>query len=162
MLYVYVIQNRLRPSGHYRVYLHIGQDAQLELAKCGTRTSFPQRYVVVLEELRQEALKILKQVKSLPEGISIKPKSPRHDENPGPSNSLSSAMDTFVHAPEESMYQSNPDPWIPDLVQDASPTSYIADVTSWGDFDSLVLTGLGELSYLLPESEDFSYSAPQQ
>lgn len=35
--------------------------------------------------------------------------------------------------------------WISDLVRDASPTSYIADVTSWEDFDSLVLTGLGEL-----------------
>lgn len=40
--------------------------------------------------------------------------------------------------------------WLSELAQDTSPASCLADLTGWGDFDSLVLTGLGDLSYLFP------------
>lgn len=148
VLYVYVIQNRVKPIDQYRRYLQIGEDAQRELAKCGTKTSFPQRYVVVLEELRQEALKILKQAKPQPEALVEKPDS-SHTE-------VSSSMEPFAPTNQDTLYHSNSDTWMTDLVQDASPTSYVADVTGWGDFDSLVLTGLGEMSHLFPDSEDLS------
>ncbi|KAL2831134.1 fungal-specific transcription factor domain-containing protein [Aspergillus cavernicola] len=41
-----------------------------------------------------------------------------------------------------------PQAWIEDIMHDESPASYIPNLTSWGEFDSLVLTGLGELGYL--------------
>ena len=47
--------------------------------------------------------------------------------------------------------------WMDGLMEDTSPASYIADLTSWGEFDSLALTGLGELGFLFPTegSSDF-------
>jgi galactonate dehydratase len=47
-----------------------------------------------------------------------------------------------------SQVQTEPQVWIGDLMQDSSPTTYIPNLTSWGDLDSLALTGLGELGYL--------------
>lgn len=47
---------------------------------------------------------------------------------------------------------------MPDLMQGASPASYLADLTGWGDFDSLVLTGFGVLGHLFPDS----YGASQE
>jgi galactonate dehydratase len=47
-----------------------------------------------------------------------------------------------------SQMQAEPQVWIGDLMQDNSPTTYIPNLTSWGDLDSLALTGLGELGYL--------------
>lgn len=38
--------------------------------------------------------------------------------------------------------------WMENLMQDGSPGTYIPSLTSWGEFDSLALTGLGELGYL--------------
>lgn len=35
-----------------------------------------------------------------------------------------------------------------EVVEDTTPNSHLADVAGWGDFDSLVLTGLGELGHL--------------
>lgn len=42
--------------------------------------------------------------------------------------------------------------WLSEMTQDTSPRSCLADMTGWGDFDSFVLTGLGDLSHLLPGS----------
>lgn len=63
VLYVSVIQNWMNLDFEPSHNLQIGEEAQRELAKCGTQASFPQRYVVVLEELRQEAKRIMNQTR---------------------------------------------------------------------------------------------------
>ncbi|KAL4974620.1 hypothetical protein BDW66DRAFT_139253 [Aspergillus desertorum] len=35
--------------------------------------------------------------------------------------------------------------WIGNLIQDSSPGTHFPSLTGWGEFDSLALTGLGEL-----------------
>jgi galactonate dehydratase len=58
--------------------------------------------------------------------------------------------DAVSHNPsmEMSDMQTVPPAWIEDLMQDSSPGTYIPSLTSWGEFDSLALTGLGELGYI--------------
>ncbi|OKL61786.1 hypothetical protein UA08_02213 [Talaromyces atroroseus] len=57
VLYVRVIQLAAQKRSLEEVskYLQIGEQAQRDLASCGSRSSFARRYVVVLEELRLEA-----------------------------------------------------------------------------------------------------------
>jgi len=137
-------------------YLQTGEEAQSELSKCGTLASFPQRYVVVLEELRKEAMRLMGQSSML---IGT-------GEDPQESSSEAEKNDTETLAPHQVVHdvgtynntfyeqqESTSPSWMPNFVQDLSPASYLADMTGWGEFDSLVLTGLGEFSHFFPDSD---------
>lgn len=144
VLYVYVIQSWSDPNNEHNQYLSIGEEAQLELSKCGSQTSFAQRYVVVLEELRKEARKITGHCSHQSKLLPI-------------STNEDTAESTIQHPIEREMLQHTQsqehqdlDGWLSGMAQDTSPASCLADLTGWGDFDSFVLTGLGDLSHLLP------------
>jgi hypothetical protein len=130
--------------------LRIGEEAQRELAKCGTQASFPQRYVVVLEELRQEAKRIMNQTRdrSDPSTKSLNVHEQQSESSFTPSSEPINQVSTTFMAP---LYHSNSVGWVNEVVENMSPTSHLGDVTGWGDFDSLVLTGLGELGHLFPD-----------
>lgn len=143
MLYVHVIQSWSEPDNENKQYLTIGEEAQLELAKCGSQTSFAQRYVVVLEELRKEARKITSHHPGQRELSSI---TPTEEVAETASRQRGEGGTLHVHGQEHQ----DLDGWLSEMAQDTSPASYLADMTGWGDFDSFVLTGLGDLSHLLP------------
>ncbi|CAI7652589.1 unnamed protein product [Penicillium pancosmium] len=132
------------PDNEYKHYLTIGEEAQLELAKCGSQTSFAQRYVVVLEELRKEARKITSHYSGQRELLSITPS----EEVAEAAIRQHAEGETFQRA--HGQEHQDLDGWLSEMAQDTSPASYLADMTGWGDFDSFVLTGLGDLSHLLP------------
>lgn len=144
VLYVHVIQSWSEPDSEYKYYLTIGEEAQLELAKCGSQTSFAQRYVVVLEELRKEARKITGDRPGQSELLSITPS----EDVAEAAIRQHAERETLQHAHDQE--HQDLDGWLSEMAQDTSPASYLADMTSWGDFDSFVLTGLGDLSHLLP------------
>jgi galactonate dehydratase len=134
----------------------MGEEAQSELARCGTLASFPQRYVVVLEELRREAMRLMGQslalvgTGDLPEDHQDTEKTETETVQPHQSiHDIGPYSETFDHSMQ---HPTSPD-WMTGFAQDPSPASYLADMTGWGEFDSLVLTGLGELSHIFPDSE---------
>jgi hypothetical protein len=149
VLYVYVIQHRSTPAQYLSQYLQMGEEAQKDLAQCGTLASFPQRYVVVLEELRKEALRLTSSSSTLTAvgEVSNACGDIAHADHFG-SGSVSAAQASENTA----NYEQPASPgWIPNFVQDPSPASYLADMTGWSEFDSLVLTGLGELGHFFPD-----------
>ncbi|KAJ6044434.1 uncharacterized protein N7446_002629 [Penicillium canescens] len=149
VLYVYVIQHRSTPAQYLSQYLQMGEEAQKDLAQCGTLASFPQRYVVVLEELRKEALRLTSSSSTFTAvgGIGHACGDPAQTDH-FESGSVSAAQATDSMRNYEHL--ASPE-WIPNFVQDHSPASYLADMTGWSEFDSLVLTGLGELGHFFPD-----------
>ncbi|KAL5334812.1 hypothetical protein BJX70DRAFT_391120 [Aspergillus crustosus] len=157
-------------SAHFRA----GEQAQQHLASCGAQSSFARRYAMVLEELRKEAQKCIQHKQQSTAGITSSGQRftnntsegvgvPRHPGVTGeqyhyepadfPRSMLSenapSTGDAASHNPSMGLsdMQTVPPAWIEDLMQDGSPGTYIPSLTSWGEFDSLALTGLGELGY---------------
>ncbi|CAG8295090.1 unnamed protein product [Penicillium salamii] len=157
ILYVYVIQSRSSPAEGLLQYLQTGEEAQGELAKCGAQASFPQRYVVVLEELRKEAMRLMEQSSARTENRDGVQEYHAEAGKPDTETALShpavhdpsTHSDTFANELGDSSAG-----WITNFAQDHSPASYLADMTGWGEFDSLVLTGLGELSHIFPDNDD--------
>lgn len=134
-----------------RQNLRIGEEAQRELAKCGTQASFPQRYVVVLEELRQEAKRIMNQTKD-PQDPSMRGLNV-HEQLSEPSFTPSSEPFNQVGINSTApLYHSSNAGWANGVAEDAIYPTQLADVSGWGEFDSLVLTGLGELGHLFADN----------
>ncbi|KAL4884774.1 hypothetical protein BJY04DRAFT_233051 [Aspergillus karnatakaensis] len=178
VLYVHFIQccaqanNAEADPTHFQA----GQQAQQHLASCGSQSSFARRYAMVLEELRKEAQKGIQHkphsasVGQIPpdqrvaNNRSVETGASRRlgiNEPYGYEPPIDFPQPTFnekTHTTEAvishnpsldlSSLQSVPPAWIEDLMQDGSPGTYIPSLTSWGEFDSLALTGLGELGYL--------------
>ncbi|KAL5363135.1 fungal-specific transcription factor domain-containing protein [Aspergillus floccosus] len=114
----------------------IGRQAQHDLATCGSKSSFAQRYVVILEELRKEALGALQR-----KGSAKRFKRPADIQR------------------EKTTMEGNRLTDAPSLVGEfgflgESPDSYIAELTGWGEFDCLAATGLGEFGSLFPRDDD--------
>jgi len=145
VLYVYIVQNWSDPDREYSRYLQVGEGAQLELAKCGNQSSFAQRYVVVLEELRKEAHKITNQYAGDGDFLGIASPSAGVTETVIQQDQERGTLENLQGQGHQDL-----NGWLSELAQDTSPPSCLADMTGWGDFDSFVLTGLGDLNYLLP------------
>lgn len=138
-------------------YLQMGEEAQNELSNCGTQASFPQRYVVVLEELRKEAMRLTEQSSAMTRNRDGLQESHRMTEKTDLDTILphETVLETDTYnnnTLDNELGESEPADWMTNFAQDPSPASYLADMTGWGEFDSLVLTGLGELSHIFPEN----------
>jgi hypothetical protein len=57
VLYIYVIQQRSTPREAWRRYFDMAEKCQRQISDQGSNNSFAQRYSIVLEELRVEAMK---------------------------------------------------------------------------------------------------------
>lgn len=55
VLYIYVIQNRLRSSENFTEYLSAATQCQSQIFSVAEKGSLPERYCLLLEELRREA-----------------------------------------------------------------------------------------------------------
>lgn len=185
---MYVIQSHSQKANTQgeSLYFQAGEQAQKDLATCGSTASFAQRYVMVLEELRKEAQDSIKRKQnkntelfSTEQPQLVATNSPivatqkpsdlvdqaiyQHAGIGDAENGIPQAPDGMIN-PQSQALESSDVPlesqgWVGDLMEDTSPASYIADLTSWGEFDSLALTGLGELGFLFPSegSVDFGH-----
>ncbi|KAL4781789.1 fungal-specific transcription factor domain-containing protein [Aspergillus varians] len=163
VLYVHFIQSCSQPNSAEAnsTYFRAGEQAQQHLATCGSQSSFAQRYAMVLEELRKEAQKCIQQRQQAANNTNVEAHVPR---TPGISSAhlgyepADFTQSTFNISPDESVthnpsvepsdMQPEAQAWIETLMQESSPGTYVPSLTSWGEFDSLALTGLGELGYL--------------
>lgn len=157
-----------------------GKQGQDDLASCGSQSSFSQRYVMVLEELRKEAHKAtirgnqesidqpptnrpgpggtenatsrleeldqLRNIAGSQDAEAYPAASERLDDIPGSAQVSYRGVQPvgsfqFPAGPQESEVGS---------LQGISPESYIADLASWGEFDSLAATGFGDFGNLFP------------
>ncbi|KAL4805580.1 hypothetical protein BDV18DRAFT_165807 [Aspergillus unguis] len=175
VLYVHFIQKCSQTNGVETnpTHLEAGEQAQQHLATCGSQSSFAQRYAMVLEELRKEAHKCIQQKRTsagsrlvtdqqVASNINTRMKAPRRlAPSTGNLNNTSTslALSTFEDVPagtgvapnlplQLSSIQPQSQDWLEAFMQDSSPGTYVPSMTSWGEFDSLALTGMGELGHL--------------
>ncbi|KAE8315071.1 fungal-specific transcription factor domain-containing protein [Aspergillus transmontanensis] len=188
VLYVHYIRSRSRQSTTDLdlAYYMAGKQGQDDLASCGSQSSFSQRYVMVLEELRKEAHKAT--IRGNQESID---QQPTNRPDPGATESGTSrpeeldqlrimadsqrtgvypaAGDRLDDIPGSAQvsyrgvqpvgsfqFPSGPQESEVGSLQGISPESYIADLASWGEFDSLAATGLGDFGNLFPFDDNQS------
>ncbi|KAN0096685.1 Fungal specific transcription factor domain containing protein [Hyaloscypha variabilis] len=152
VLYVYTIQQRTAPEERYRPYFDAATRCQKQISAMAENESLAQRYTVVLEELRLEAIK--------------QTQNPAHQLG----NELNSAVQSNFSAPQAVMQPSQIAPGgingttmqspvnmfsasdatmqLGDGPNSTTPSSLMAELTSWGEFDSLVTAGIGGLDYM--------------
>ncbi|KAL4888162.1 fungal-specific transcription factor domain-containing protein [Aspergillus ambiguus] len=166
VLYVHTIQTPSPLSPSDIRYFESGEQGQQDLATCGSKSSFAQRYVIILEELRKEANSALEQklhrveasvANPYDHGQSAKGRTDNvQAENDPPPCSQPPASKTIMQDPsmgttEDGTHLVMPDgadSWM-DTLLDASPDSCVAELTGWGEFDCLVSTGLGDFGALI-------------
>lgn len=141
VLYVYTIQQRASPVETYSDYFAAATRCQNQVAKIAEKGSLTQRYCLVLEELRLEALRQTKRSQAAgsfgPQLITL-----GHTGGQDGSGRLDPALQTDRTLDLSLGYSGI----IPDDGVDwnASPSSSLAEMTSWGQFDSMVsLRGRG-------------------
>ncbi|KAL4991463.1 hypothetical protein BDW68DRAFT_198706 [Aspergillus falconensis] len=172
VLYVHFIQSYTQTSAEASLtHFRAGERAQQHLATCGSQSSFAQRYAMVLEELREEAQKCIQQKQqwaaanrnqgqevagsaganiSAPQELEISRQSFSYEPARFPQSAFAHAEQGIPRNPTLELSDIHPgqQTWIETLIQSSSPGTYIPSFTGWGEFDSLALTGLGELGYL--------------
>ncbi|KAL1616400.1 hypothetical protein SLS56_011442 [Neofusicoccum ribis] len=145
VLYVYVIQQRHSPPETYIHHFRAAVKCQDQISDIATKGSLAERYGVVLQELRLEllrhneylagqghaALSLLTSDLVFPVAGSQDHHAPLSAGIPGSDHLGQMGHDAFA---------------------EASPSSSIAQLTGWGQFDSLVTGGIGSLETLLADS----------
>ncbi len=133
MLYVYVIQNREAPPEVYSSYFAAATRCQSHLSGIAEKGSLSERYCLVLEELRLEALRQtstpgLGGVESHPLEIGFQPLSmpTGTDGSPGGITNYTGQMENAG-------------------IINSMPVSAPCDYSGWDQFFSLVSSGLGNL-----------------
>tara|TARA_R110002003_G_scaffold391_3_gene19454 strand:+ start:7549 stop:8538 length:990 start_codon:yes stop_codon:yes gene_type:complete len=150
VLYIYRIQQHMTHPGKCEGYFSAGQRAQRQLESVSETDCLARRYCLVLEELRLEAIR---QTKSSPNSASntnstatlpftptdstlVHPLPPFQPTST-PQSDASPSANTFYGAvpptPESAVFNTS---FLPN-------SSIMADLTSWGQFDSLVTAGIG-------------------
>lgn len=154
VLYIYRIrQHLLSPAGQCEDYFAAGQKCQRQLESISETDCLARRYCVVLEELRLEAVRQTNQQNRSEPGIAgIAPLPvagagaadhsrddstvlavPEMTEQNGTSPDMTASFynGNVPQTPDSAIFNSN---YLP---------SNMADLTSWGQFDSLVTAGIG-------------------
>ncbi|KAH7075126.1 fungal-specific transcription factor domain-containing protein [Paraphoma chrysanthemicola] len=146
VLYIYRIQQHMTTPGQCEGYFAAGQRAQRQLESVSETDCLARRYCLVLEELRLEAVRQTKSSSSsssttLPftpteSSLVQQPLQPFQPDTT-PQSDASPNANAFYSAvpptPESAVFNSN---FLPN-------SSIMADLTSWGQFDSLVTAGIG-------------------
>ena len=136
VLYVYTIQQHTAQDERYRRYFDAAAKCQSQITAMAQQASLAQRYGVVLEELRLEAIKQTRNI-----GHNMASTQPNWQRNidtvlghlPNHANDEGNILGTEQgHSGFDSTSNGGFDS------HNATPTSLLADLTSWGNFDSLV------------------------
>ncbi|KAK6085125.1 fungal specific transcription factor domain-containing protein [Seiridium cupressi] len=148
ILYVYVIQQKGSPIDVYQTYLEAANTCQGQILAIAEQGSLTQRYCLVLEELRIEALRQTT-------GVGMMP---MPDALPLSDSALATGAGADVMSP--TFHQLGLTFAEGDVNWNASPSSSVADITSWGHFDSLVSSGFGGLEALFSDETLSSFQPP--
>ncbi|TVY36562.1 D-galactonate dehydratase [Lachnellula occidentalis] len=155
VLYVYAIQQRHTPQDKYQSYIDAAKKCQTQISSLAENESLAQRYSVVLEELRLEAVKqTQQQVESQNANSDMASMLQRNSAvfqastysgqmsgaNQPPLPGSAVAGDLFPDISDGTMFGG--------AQNVTTPSSLMADLTSWGEFDSLVTAGVGGLDFL--------------
>jgi hypothetical protein len=149
---VYTIQQRHAPRGGYQSYLDVAEKCQTQISSMGENDSLAKRYSVVLEELRLEAVRKPQQFWETPHStlgggfLQSGSTAPPTTLRLGHSDNLNSMQRREPSLVGDVLDYTNGT--IPGDSQNVTtPSSLMADLTSWGEFDSLVSSfGLGSPS----------------
>jgi hypothetical protein len=145
VLYIYRIQQHLSTPGTCEGYFAAGQKCQRQLETISESDCLARRYCLVLEELRLEAVRQTNTPLNLAE--SALPAVGAHERNASSVLPLSAATPQSDAAQGlTSAFYGNvpPTPESAIFNPDYMPSnSVMADLTSWGQFDSLVTAGIG-------------------
>lgn len=149
VLYIYTIQQRSSPEEKYRTYFDAAARCQQQISSMARHDSLAERYGVVLEELQLEAVR-----QTSPQ----KPQNQSHRRGSIPQARpvvLGTVMEAFQPLPSNGNQSSNFD--LPNNIfaevgfgdgQNATtPSSLMAELTSWGEFDSLVSSSLTSVDH---------------
>jgi hypothetical protein len=169
VLYIYRIQQHMIEPGNCEGYFSAGQRCQAQLSCLSANDHLSKRYVLVLEELRLEAARQTNQ-----------PHKHIHGTEPSPSNAmlLPTSTDATLSAAASNLqsqtpqsdasannafgtnfYGSIPTPDSSGYSNAFLPNNnFMADLTSWGQFDSLVTGGIGVLDGALQGDPGFGMS----
>lgn len=153
VLYIYRIQQHLITPGLCEGYFAAGQKCQRQLESVSGTDCLAQRYCLVLEELRVEASRTSGRLSN----ASETPRPPPSDVTPtvgepGIQDAILPTSSTPQQAETASpglgnFYNPNAIPLPPDdtgfNANYLTSSSVMADLTSWGQFDSLVTAGIG-------------------
>lgn len=151
VLYIYRIQQHLVTTGQDEGYFSAGQKCQRQLESLSETDSLARRYCLVLEELRVEAMRQSRQL-SDPATTPLPLSSDPAATNAGIQDTLlpTSTQQTDSASPSglgSAYYSTNNIPLTPESAvfnPNYLPSSSImSDLTSWGQFDSLVTAGIG-------------------
>ncbi|OLN97926.1 Activator of stress genes 1 [Colletotrichum chlorophyti] len=150
VLYVYTIQQRTAPAETWQAYFNAASRCQTQLASLADNEStLVARYVLVLEELRTEALRQTERLHSEPatrqNGVPL----PRTASVAGGGEENQAQHDQHSLAGINFSNVAHAEEFVGFDAIDASPSSSLADMTSWGQFDSMVTSGFGGLEALL-------------
>ncbi|KAJ9139384.1 Zn 2cys6 transcription factor [Pleurostoma richardsiae] len=151
VLYVYAIQQSSSTSLKYQTYLDAATKCQNQRSGFAEKESLAHRYCLVLEELRLEAMRHLEGEAAIPKGADLSHDVPYgdglHSAAPGRDGTIASGEGSFNQfSSMDGLVDLNP-----------SPSSSLADITSWGNFDSVVTSGFGHLDALLNSGDSFAF-----
>lgn len=137
VLYVYTIQRRQSSQDTYRIYFDAAAKCQSQISMIAENESLAQRYSVVLEELRLEALKQTQ----VPQQYTVI----NHRGSNAGLPTQASYQTPLQISPDQSGYHYSGDMFsgteanmLPEGPGATTPSSLMAELTSWGEFDSLV------------------------
>lgn len=167
-LYLYVVHNCSNEAHIWKPYLDLAQQGLRDLSACATETSYAQRYVVVLTELQNEALRsverearplatpngghplhrqanaALQQTISREQPISPNTSSDRQGNEAISTGQLPPRLtDSEIEAQLNGNFDSQYDIFNP-----TGDLWALSNLTNWEDFDALAMEGLADLEFL--------------
>lgn len=168
VLYIYRIRQHLLTPGQCENYFAAGQKCQRQLESISETDCLARRYCVVLEELRLEAVRQTNQQNR--GGITRTTPLPVPGAIGGGAEQ-SQTDSTVLSLPETAQSGASPDmaasfyngnvPQTPDSSiynpNYLPSNSVMADLTSWGQFDSLVTAGIGIFDGGFPGDSNFGF-----
>ncbi|KAH6643665.1 fungal-specific transcription factor domain-containing protein [Boeremia exigua] len=154
VLYIYRIRQHLLSPGQCEAYFAAGQKCQRQLESISETDCLARRYCVVLEELRLEAARQTNQHNRTGSGITDTSSLAMPGAGAAEHNQANPAVLAVPEATSQngaspdmtaSFYNNGNVPQTPDSTMFNSNylPSNMADLTSWGQFDSLVTAGIG-------------------
>lgn len=142
MLYIYVIQKRACPPEVYRDYFAAASRCQSNLFDMAEKGSLSERYCLVLEELRVETVRQMECTGSSTATTSVRAapynlppqENQQYQPTSAPSNTNPAGTADYIELMEDAAmdFQDN-------------PGSVGSDHSGWGQFASMVSSGLGNL-----------------
>ncbi|KAI0126109.1 transcriptional regulatory protein GAL4 [Xylariales sp. AK1849] len=149
VLFVHAIQQKSSPISSYQHYLEAATRCQTQISNIAEQGSLTQRYSLVLEELRREAIR---QTTGVDSTVSLL--QPGSLQTSGTLENSVEELSSLMSQDGGQMFPGQAMNW------NTSPSSSLADVTSWGQFDSLVTSGFGALEELLYDDSSRSLQFP--